>query len=96
MCVISLEIVLDIDADFDTKLYQDFAYLFGCVGMDWGALAPGDVELSLEIFTLPPPSPKIKSQVKSVMEGWFPQTFWEKECGEISWGYQRIELKDLY
>ena len=51
MCVISLEIVLDIDADFDTKLYQDFAYLFGCVGMDQGALALGDVGLSLEIFT---------------------------------------------
>ena len=31
--------------------------LFGCVGMDWGALALGDVELSLEIFFLPPPLP---------------------------------------
>ena len=62
MCVISLEIVLDIDADFDTKLYEDFAlellYIFvGCVGMDWGALALGDVGLSLVIFTLPPPLP---------------------------------------
>ena len=26
-------------------------YLFGCVGMDWGALALGDVGLSLEIYT---------------------------------------------
>ena len=60
MC--DLEIVLDIDADFDTKLYEDFALellyiFFGCVGMDWGALALGDVGLSLEIFTLPPPLP---------------------------------------
>ena len=51
---------MDIDADFDTKLYEDFALellyiFFGCVGMDWGALALGDVGLSLEIFTLPPP-----------------------------------------
>ena len=37
--------------------------------MDWGALALGDVGLSLEIFTLPPPSPKIKSQVK-ITKGW--------------------------
>ena len=51
--------------------------------MDWGALALGDVGLSLEIFTLPPPSPKIKSQVKSVMEGWFPQTFWERVWGNF-------------
>ena len=77
---------MDIDADFDTKLYEDFALellyiFFGCVGMDWGALALGDVGLSLEIFTLPPPSPKIKSQVKSVMEGWFPQTFWGRVWG---------------
>ena len=32
MCVISLEIVLDVDADFDTKLYEDFvsklSYIF--------------------------------------------------------------------
>ena len=61
-------------------------YLFGCVGMDLGAMALGDVELSLEILTLPPPSPKIKSQVKSVMEGWFPQSFWKRVWG-ISWGY---------
>ena len=61
-------------------------YLFGYVGMDLVALALGDVELSLEIFTFPPPSPKIKSQVKSVMEGWFPQTSWER-VWEISWGY---------
>ena len=39
------------------------------MGRDWGALAPGDVGLSLEIFTLPPPSPKIKSQVK-ITKGW--------------------------
>ena len=54
--MISLEIVLDIDADFDTKVVRGFCikvvvYLFGCVGMDWGAMALGDVELSLEIFT---------------------------------------------
>jgi hypothetical protein len=55
-------------------------YLFGCVEMDWGALAPGDVELSLEIFFYPPP---LKSQVKSVMEGWFPQTFWERVWGNF-------------
>ena len=65
---------MDIDADFDTKLYEDFALellyiFFGCVGMDWGALALGDVGLSLEIYTLPPPSPKIKSQVK-ITKGW--------------------------
>ena len=54
--------------------------------IDWGALALEDVGLSLEIFTLPPPSPKIKSQVKSVMEGWFPQSFWKRVWG-ISWGY---------
>ena len=44
-------------------------YLFGFMEMDWGALALGDVGLSLEIFTLPPPSPKIKSQVK-ITKGW--------------------------
>jgi hypothetical protein len=32
-------------------------YLFGFMEMDWGALALGDVGLSLEIFTLPPPLP---------------------------------------
>ena len=37
--------------------------------IDWGALALEDVGLSLEIFTLPPPSPKIKSQVK-ITKGW--------------------------
>ena len=37
--------------------------------MDWAALAPGYVESSLEIFFLPPPSPKIKSQVK-ITKGW--------------------------
>ena len=32
-------------------------YLFGFMEMDWGALALGDVGLSLEIYTLPPPLP---------------------------------------
>ncbi len=78
-----MDIDADIDADFDTKLYKDFVskllHIFLVVWEwmgGWGALAPGDVELSLEIFTLPPPP--LKSQVKSVMEGWFPQTFWER------------------
>ena len=72
--------------DFVSKLYRGVVYLFGFMEMDWGALALGDVGLSLEIFTLPPPSPKIKSQVKSVRRVGFPRPF-EKECGEISWGY---------
>ena len=72
--------------DFVSKLYRDGVYFFGFMEMDWGALALGDAGLSLEIFTLPPPSPKIKSQVKSVMEGWFPQSFWKRVWG-ISWGY---------
>ena len=67
--------------DFVSKLYRVVVYLFGCVRMDLGALAPGEFDLSLEILTLPPPSPKIKSQVKSVMEGWFPQTFWGRVWG---------------
>ena len=49
-------------------------YLFGCVEMDWGALAPGDVELSLEIFFYPPP---LKSQVKIT------KTFWERVWGNF-------------
>ena len=60
---------MDINADFDTNcirilyqscigvLYRGVVYLFSCMEMDWGALAPGDVGLSLEIFTLPPPPP---------------------------------------
>ena len=62
------------------------AYLFGCVGMDLGALASGGFDFSLEMLVLPPPPPKIKNQVKSVMEGWFPQSFWKRVWG-ISWGY---------
>ena len=67
--MISKEIVLDIDADFDTKLYEDFALellyiFFGCVGMDWGALALGDAELSLEILLSPPPPQNKKSSEK--------------------------------
>ena len=61
-----LDLIKD-DADFDTNcirilyqscigvLYRGVVYLFSCMEMDWGALAPGDVGLSLEIFTLPPP-----------------------------------------
>jgi len=44
-------------------------YLFGFMEIDWGALAPGEFDFSLEILTLPPPSPKIKSQVK-ITKGW--------------------------
>jgi hypothetical protein len=59
----------DIDADFDTKLYEDFVskihrvvvYLFGCVGMDWGASAPGGFTFHLRFFFYPPPPPKVKS-----------------------------------
>jgi len=40
--------------DFVSKLYRVVVYLFGCVGMDLGAMALGDVELSPEIFILPP------------------------------------------
>jgi hypothetical protein len=73
--------------DFVSKLYRGVVYLLGCMEIDWGALALGVVGLSLEIFVLPPPpSPKIKSQAKSVIVGWFPQTFWER-VWVISWGY---------
>ena len=37
--------------------------------MDWGALAPGEFDFSLEILILPPPPHKIKSQVK-ITKGW--------------------------
>jgi hypothetical protein len=39
------------------SLCRVVAYLFGYVGMDWGALAPRDVGLSLGIFIVPPPLP---------------------------------------
>ena len=55
--------------DFVSKLYRVVVYLFGCVGRDWGALAPREFDFSLEILILPPPSPKVKSQVK-ITKGW--------------------------
>ena len=39
------------------------------MGRDWGALAPREFDFSLEILILPPPSPKVKSQVK-ITKGW--------------------------
>ena len=62
-------------------------YLFGCVGMDWGALAPEDVELSLEIFTLPPPPLKQKSSEKCYGGLVSPDLLGKSVGGEISWGY---------
>ena len=38
-------------------LYRVVVYLFGCVGRDWGALAPREFDFSLEILILPPPLP---------------------------------------
>ena len=70
-------------------------YLFGCVGMDLVALAPGDVELSL----LPPPSKKSSEKCygglvspdllgKSV--GKFlgdTRGLCKRICIELSWGF---------
>ena len=88
MCVISLEIVLEIDADFDTKLYKDFvsklSHIFLVVWeWIWLPWLQGMLNFHLRFLLYPPPSPKIKSQVKSVMEGWFPQTFWKRVRGNF-------------